>query len=77
MKNVIGDNVIVIELNLLIAMDIIVIFTRLILPIQECDLSLHLLVSSFISFITILQFSEYRPFASVGRLFLSILFFMM
>ena len=45
----------------------IVIFTRLILPIQEHGISLHLLVSSLISFISVLLFSAYRSFTSLGR----------
>ena len=44
----------------------IVIFTILILPIQEHGISLHLLVSSLISFIRVLQFSAYRSFVSLG-----------
>ena len=39
----------------------------MILPIQEHGISLHLFVLSLISFISILYFSEYRSFASVGR----------
>ena len=45
----------------------IVIFTILILPIQEHGISLHLLVSSLISFISVLRFSAYRSFVSLGR----------
>ena len=41
--------------------------TILILPIQEHGMSFHLLVSSLISFICALQFSEYRSFVSLGR----------
>ena len=66
MKNAIG-NLIEIALNLVIALSNIVIFTKLILPIQEHGISLHLYESSFISFISILKFSEYRSFASLGR----------
>ena len=65
-KNVIG-NFIRIALKLQITLGSIVIFTILILPIQEHGISLHLFVSSLISFISILQFSEYRSFASLGR----------
>ena len=38
----------------------------LILPIQEHGISLHLLVSSLISFISVLEFSAYRSFVSLG-----------
>ena len=44
-----------------------IIFTLLIFLIQEHDISLHLFVSSLISFISVLQFSEYRSFPSLGR----------
>ena len=39
----------------------------LILPIQEHDLSFHLFVSSLISFNSMLYFSGYRSFVSLGR----------
>ena len=65
-KNAIG-NLIGIALNLQIALGSIVIFTILILPIQENSISLHLLVSSLISFINVLQFSAYRSYFSLGR----------
>ena len=39
----------------------------LILPIQEHSISFHLFVSSSISFISILQFSKYRYFASFSK----------
>ena len=39
----------------------------LILPIQELGISLHLLISSLISFISVLQFSAYRSFVPLGR----------
>ena len=39
----------------------------LILRIQEHGISLHLFVSSLISFISVLQFSAYGSFASLGR----------
>ena len=42
----------------------------LILPIQEHGISLHLFVLSLISFISVLQFSEYRSFLSLGRFIL-------
>ena len=51
-------------------MDSIGIFTILILPVQELGISLHLFVSSLISLIIILQFSEYRSFAFLHRLIL-------
>ena len=38
-----------------------------ILSIQEHGISFQLFVSSLISFISILQFSEYRSFVSLGR----------
>ena len=44
-----------------------VIFTVLILPIKEHGISLYLFVSSLISFISVLYFSEYRSFTSLGR----------
>ena len=39
----------------------------LILPIQEYGISLHLFASSLISFISVLQFSAYRSFVSLGK----------
>uniref|UniRef100_A0A8C9BPH1 Uncharacterized protein n=1 Tax=Phocoena sinus TaxID=42100 RepID=A0A8C9BPH1_PHOSS len=39
----------------------------LILPIQEHGMSLHLFVSSLISFISVLSFSAYRSFVALGR----------
>ena len=65
-KNATG-NLIGIALTLQIALSIIVILTILILPIQEHGISFHLFVSSSISFISVLQFSEYRSFVSLGR----------
>ena len=44
-----------------------IILTILILPIQEHGISFYLFVSSSISFISALEFSEYRSFASSGR----------
>ena len=38
-----------------------------ILPIQEHGISLQLFVSSLITFISVVQFSEYRSFTSLGR----------
>ena len=37
------------------------------IPIQEHGIFLHLLVSSLISFISVLSFSAYRSFVSLGR----------
>ena len=65
-KNAI-DNLIGIALNLQVAFGSIVIFTILILPTQEHRISLHLFMSSLISFIHIFQFSEYRFFVSLNR----------
>ena len=56
-----------IALNLWIALGSIVIYTILILPIQEHGIFLHLFMSSLISFISVLCFSEYKSFASLGR----------
>ena len=39
----------------------------MILPVQEHGISFHLFVLSSISFISILQFSQYRSFVSLGR----------
>ena len=44
----------------------ILIFTILILLIHEHGIFLHLFVSSLIPFISVLQFSIYRSFASLG-----------
>ena len=38
-----------------------------ILPVQEYGVSLHVFVFFLISFISVLQFSEYRSFVSLGR----------
>ena len=65
-KNAIG-NLIGIALNLWMAFGSIVIFTILILPSQEHGLSLHLLISSLISFISVLHFSMYSSFVSLGK----------
>ena len=64
-KNVLG-NLIGIALNLQLALSNIVILTIWILPIQEHGVSFHLFVS-LISFISVLQFPEYRSFVSLGR----------
>ena len=45
----------------------IVIFTVLILAIQEHGLFLHLFMSSLISFISVLYFSDYKSLTSLGR----------
>ena len=66
-KNIIGS-LVGISLNLYIALGSIVIFTTLILPIQEHGIALHLSMLSLISFISVLQFSAYRSFVSLGRL---------
>ena len=63
------SNLLGISLNLYIALGSIIILMILILLIQEHDIYFHLSVSSSISFIRILQFSEYRSFASLGILF--------
>ena len=65
-KNAIG-NLIGIALNLQIVFGSIVIFTILILPTQEHGISLHLFMSSLISFISVLQFSVCSSFVSLGR----------
>ena len=66
MKNVIG-NLTGIAVTPWITLGNIVIFTILILSIQEHTMSLHLFMSSLISFIGVLQFSEYRPFVFLYR----------
>ena len=55
-----------IALNLQIALGSIVIFTILFLPIQEHGLSVHMFVSFFISFISVLQFYAYSSFVTLG-----------
>ena len=65
-KNVLG-NLIRIGLNLLIALGSVVILIILTLSIQEHGISFHLFVSSLMSFISVLQFSEYKSFVSLGR----------
>ena len=54
-------------MNLQIAFGRIVIFTILILPTQEHRISLHLFMSSLISFISVSQFSIHSSFVSLGR----------
>ena len=63
-KNAIGN---LIGITLKIVFGSIVIFTILILPIQEHDICLHLFALSLISFISVLQFSAYRSFVFLGR----------
>uniref|UniRef100_A0AC11DRU4 Uncharacterized protein n=1 Tax=Ovis aries TaxID=9940 RepID=A0AC11DRU4_SHEEP len=65
-KNTIGS-LIGIALNLYIALGSILFFTILILLIHEHGIFLHLLVSSLISFISVLWFSIYRSLVSLGR----------
>ena len=65
MKNATG-NLIGIAMNIQIFLINIIILTILILPIQEHNISLLLFLSSLISLISILYFSEYRYFASLG-----------
>ena len=65
-KNAVG-NLIGITLNRYIAFGSIVIFTVLSLPTQKHEISLHLFMSSLISFISVLKFSVYSSFVSLGR----------
>ena len=65
-KNAIG-NLRGIAQNLQIAFGSIVISTILILPTQEHGISLHLFMSSLISFISVLYFSLYSSFVSLGK----------
>ena len=53
-------------LNLQLAMNSMFILT-IFFPVQEHDISFHLSLLPSISFISILLFSEYRCFASLGR----------
>ena len=55
------------SLNLQIALGRIVIFTVLLLPVQEHGVSLHRSMLSVVSFISVLQFSVYRSFISLVR----------
>ena len=64
--NAIG-NLIGISLSLYFAFGSIIIFTILILPTQEHGISLHLFMSSLISFISVLSFSVYSSFVSLGK----------
>ena len=70
-------NLIGITLNLYIALGSMIIFKILILPIQEHYISFHLSVLCSFSFISVLQFSEFRSLISLVKLFLGILFFLM
>ena len=65
-KNTVGS-LIGIALNLQIALGSILIFILLILLIHEHSIFLHLLVSSLISFTSVLQLSVYRSLVSLGR----------
>ena len=77
MKNTFGSLIGIVR-NLQIALGSRVIFTILILPIQECGTFLHLFVSLLISFVS---FFFFYSFLYTGllflyvNLFLSILFF--
>ena len=53
-----------------IALGNIVIFTILILPIQDHDISCHLFVLFFISFMSILEFSACSSYFYLGMLIL-------
>ena len=66
MRNAIGF-LIRITLNLGIPLGCIVIFTIFILPSQEHGISLYLLMSSLISFISVSWFSVYTSFVSLPR----------
>ena len=67
MENAIG-NLIGITLNLQIPFGSIIIFTIFILPTQEHGISLHLFMSSLISFITVFFFFlKCKSFVSLGR----------
>ena len=65
-KNAIG-NLIRIALNLWIELGSILIFRTLIFLTQEHRISLHLFMLSLISFVTVLQFSVYSSFVSLGK----------
>ena len=67
-------------MNMYIALCSIVILTILILEIQQHGMSLHLFVSSLISFISILQVFKQKYFTSLSRLilrYLIVFFFLM
>ena len=65
-KNTAGS-LIGIVLNLWIALVNVFIFPILILLIHEHNIFLHLFASSLISFISVLYFSIYRSFVSLGK----------
>ena len=56
-----------VALNMEITLSSIVILTVLILPVQEHGIWFPLFMSSLISFISVLQFSQCKSFASLGR----------
>ena len=66
MKNAIGNLLRIVQ-KLWVALGTIVILTILILPIQEHGISFHLFVLSMISFTSVLQFSVYSSFVSLGK----------
>ena len=47
-----------------------VILTILILPVHEHSIPFHLFLLSSVSFISVLQFFEYKSFTSLGRFIL-------
>ena len=53
-------------MNQYVALSSMVVLTILILPVQEHGISFHLFVSASISFISVLQLSEYMSFSSLG-----------
>ena len=65
-KNATG-NLTEIALNLKTALSSTAILPMLILLIQEHSISFHLFVLSSISFTSVLYFSKYKSFASLGR----------
>ena len=67
MKNFIG-NLKGITLNFWIVFGSLVIFTILILPTQEHGISLHLFMLSLISLISVLYFTVYCSFVSLGKI---------
>ena len=65
-KNAIGS-LTGVALSMYMSLNSVVILTVLILPVQEHGIYFPLFVSSLISFISVLQFSQCRSFASLGR----------
>ena len=61
------DNLVGIAMNLYIVLGSMVTSTILILPTQEYGISFHLFGSFLISFYSVLEFLEYKSFASLGR----------